>query len=353
MLVAGTFKYRLSSGSTVAVSIGDAVKGWLGREQIAPRGPLDPTTHQDVLENNLLWCLPSPQLDEQKLHMQLKRQLHAGMQTLRHPPAEPLDHPAHAAHPHQPGPDILGSRARWFVLAVEISIILEAGEAQVDAAGHGIATHSTDGSTFGDEIVQRQTTGPPTKTPYRSGCQHACQLCGTPAAVSGLRSDSFGDGGRRQRHQLRAGGRTEDRCPQETRQVRSGRATTSCRPGSAGVEDAQTQRSKIHSVREDRKARPSSAKATSAASWESSTTSRPGRRVDGKAGGTQRGASNGRSIHAGVRRATGRLAAAVVQSPAKVKSMNDSDRARAAIAAGKAALAASMRRRQLRSCPPR
>lgn len=352
--VEGTFKHSLSTGSEVGVSIGDTVKDWLGSGEIVAQKAVNPVTHPNVWENDFLQSLPRPHLDEPELRKRLQMQLRAGMQTLQQPP-QPMEHPAHVSHLHLPDTDIQDSGARWFLLPTETSMVAEATEADAsaDTAEPEMAARLTDVSGCGSQHRQWQSPVSLRDHWQENGRQLQCKHC---RALQGRPHEgSFGtcdDMERSYRDMPHSRDTSDYGLLQQPHRLSPNCARTHSRPGSAGHDSTQSRRPVDHSGRERSKTRPTSAK-RGVGSRESCVTPGRGKQVDGMPGSGKRGPVNAHSMPTGETRITGRLAAAVAHSSAKGKSMNDSDRARAAIAAGKAALATSMRRRQLRSCPPR
>ena len=335
LALAGTFKHRKVSCAEVPVTTGCTVKGWLGREQSEAGENVSSMPHQlHGSEVESLQSLPRQRLDEERLCTQLQQQFRTGVQVLLQPPEATLNHPGHAAHMHLPGRDVHASHARWFVLPEESSLVVDASAGTNEAARHAGVAYNATGSWKGSTRAwARQQTVPDCDTAQRSVSQGKCRRCHAPSGRLQVSSSSGSD-------------RTDHRQQEQvhSQPVRNDRSSTPS--ASRGCrEQVQAVRSMESGHQGQYKARPSSGTLTGVRSREPRLshkgTSRV--RVDTREGGSQPASS----------RATGRLAAAVVCSSAKVKRMNDSDRARAAIAAGKAALAASMRRRQLRSCPPR
>lgn len=348
----GTFKHCLSTGSEVGVRIGDTVQGWLGTGEVMAQEAVRPEKHQNVWENDFLQSLPRPHIDELELRERLQKQLRAGMQTLQQPP-QPMEHPAHASHSHPSDSDIQNSRARWFLLPTESAMVAEATEVDSsdDTAVPEMAAHLTDVSTCRSQ--HRQSPSSYRDHLQENGRQSQCEHCTTLQGRAKNESSAGGDNmNHSYRHMSLNRGPSDYGLQQQPCKLSPGRARIHSRPVSAGHENTQSRRPVSHSGREHRKMRPSSAKLVSGGTRQSCTTPRRNQH-DAFAGRGQRGPANAHSMSLGETRATGRLAAVVSHSSGKGKVMNNSDRARAAIAAGKVALAASMRRRQLRSCPPR
>eukprot|EP00892_Ulva_mutabilis_P009613 jgi/Ulvmu1/7023/UM033_0082.1 len=334
----GTFKHRSSSGITEAVTTGAAVKAWLGREQ-SNAGEHSNTVQQLRSEEaDSLHSMPRQTLDEDRLQEQLQQQLHAGSHILLHPPEALMPHPALAAHVHPPGRDVRDSHARWFLLPEESSLVAE----DDDFLEEPMHTTHTRSSTNLTESWSRSQRSRATPHKVRSTCaghqtpggQCQSRQCQVPRGrghvQSSLGSDTIDGSGHSRRRPLSTGPAPRS----------SSAGGPRAAPGSAHARPEA--RPLMASDRSSKyRARPRSG--STAAGRPYSCWGVPGNLADAR---TSRACE-------GEQPATGRLSATVVRSPAKGKHMNDSDRARAAIAAGKAALAASMRRRKLRSCPPR